>query len=66
MNEFPNGPFFNFRTRNELNLFQRIMFVLLGPKRVASDGNYRVTAYHRNNVTYIRKIEIDSDIKERK
>ncbi len=58
---FPKGPFFTSRLSCELNWFQKLIFICFGEKRVAIDltdfGNCRVTAYHLNNITYVRKIE---------
>lgn len=56
---FPDGPFFNFRVAEEFPVWKRLVWKLFGSKRVGSDGDYRVTAYHFRSVTYIAKVELE-------
>lgn len=55
---FPEGPFFNFRTNDEVGFFKRLIFIIFGEKKVGIDGFYKVTAYHLKNITYIHKVEL--------
>lgn len=58
MADFPDGPFFNFRCKDEFPRWKRVVWKLFGIKRTVDDGNYIITAYYFKNVTYISKVDI--------
>jgi hypothetical protein len=65
MNDFPAGPFFNFRTSDEFPLIKQWIWIVFGKKKVATkevevEGvcvTYKVTAYYFRGVTFIYKCE---------
>lgn len=58
---FPNGPFFNFRTCDEISWFKKIIFILFGEKKTVENSVCKLTAYHFKNITYISKFELKNN-----
>ena len=61
MRDFPDGPFFNFRCRDEFPKWKRFIWKICGSKRVGDNGEYRATAYYFMKITYIDKVEFSSE-----
>lgn len=54
---FPDGPFFNFRTKCEFPFWKRIVWIVFGKRKDGTSGGCFVSCYYFRGVTYIHRIE---------
>lgn len=54
---FPIGPFFNFRTPDEMPAWKRVIWILFGEVKESIDHGYLVKAYYFRGITLIAKCE---------